>query len=239
LCRKYRTVQQLSATSAQDVAARRRVIRRMLDDGMARIEAVLRPDEALLVMQAIEQVAKHASAGTFDRANGLVSLAQAVLRGDAPECTPVEIVVTIPHTALAASTAAEPGLDTVGVLADGSAVSAETCRRLACDAGLVAIIEDAAGQPLSVGRRTRTVPAAIKRALLHRDQTCRFPGCSNRLFLDAHHIHHWANGGETSLENTLLLCALCRARHKVHYAASLVMPRRGASPVEDRDLNAA
>jgi len=123
---------------------------------------------------------------------------------DAPDRAPVEIVVTVPHTALAAT--AEPALDTVGALADGSAVSAETCRRLACDAGLVAIVEDANGQPLSVGRRTRTVPAAIKRALLHRDRICRFPGCTNRLFLDGHHIRHWADGGETSLANVVSLC---------------------------------
>jgi len=190
---------------------------------MVRVEAVLRPDEAAMVMRAIEQEAKRASAEAFDRANGLVSLAQAVLRGDAPDRAPVEIVVTVPHTALAAAAAAEPGLDTVGVLADGTPVSAEACRRLACDAGLVTIIEGADGQPLSVGRRTRTVPAAIKRALLHRDRTCRFPGCTNRLFLDGHHVRHWANGGETSLENTVLLCTHHHACvHEHGYRVELV-----------------
>jgi hypothetical protein len=59
----------------------------------------------------------------------------------------------------------------------------------------------------------------MKRALLQRDRTCRFPGCGNRLYLEAHHIVHWADGGDTSLRNTILCCSLCRARHKEHYAA--------------------
>jgi hypothetical protein len=80
-------------------------------------------------------------------------------------------------------------------------------RRLACDCGVVEATVDARGEPLSIGRKARTVPAAIKRALLLRDRTCRFPGCDHRLFLDAHHLRHWADGGETSLRNTALLCS--------------------------------
>jgi hypothetical protein len=73
---------------------------------------------------------------------------------------------------------------------------------------------DEQGQPLSIGRKTRAIPAAIKRALMIRDRTCRFPGCCNRLFLDGHHLRHWADGGETSLSNTCLLCS--RHHHFVH-----------------------
>ena len=92
------------------------------------------------------------------------------------------------------------------------ALSPQATRRLACDCGLVvatvaaATVTDAA--PLSVGRKTRTIPAALKRALLLRDRTCRFPGCDHRLFLDGHHLQHWADGGETSLPNLALLCSL-------------------------------
>lgn len=86
-------------------------------------------------------------------------------------------------------------------------LSGEAARRLACDAGIVEVEVNERGEPLSVGRRTRTIPAAIKRALLVRDKTCRFPGCSNRLFLDGHHIQHWADGGETKLDNLALICA--------------------------------
>ena len=64
---------------------------------------------------------------------------------------------------------------------------------------------DTAGSLLDVGRKTRTVPPAMRRALDHRDGGCRFPGCGNR-FCDAHHITHWADGGETRLDNLVLLC---------------------------------
>ena len=85
--------------------------------------------------------------------------------------------------------------------------SAEAVRRLGCDCGIVHMAEDAHGRTVSVGRRTRSIPASIKRALLRRDRTCRFPGCENRLFLEGHHVEHWADGGETSLSNLLGLCS--------------------------------
>ena len=90
-------------------------------------------------------------------------------------------------------------------LEDGPALPAETARRLACDAALVTILEHQ-GRPLSVGRKTRAIPPALYRALRSRDGGCRFPGCDRRRFVDAHHIEHWANGGETKLSNLVLLC---------------------------------
>lgn len=71
---------------------------------------------------------------------------------------------------------------------------------------LVTVLKGEDGTPLNIGRPTRTVPPAIRRALLLRDGGCRFPGCSEQRFVDAHHIHHWSEGGETSLENLVLLC---------------------------------
>ena len=92
------------------------------------------------------------------------------------------------------------------------ALSPQATRRLACDCGLVVATVTAAtatdAAPLSIGRKTRTIPAALKRALLLRDRTCRFPGCDHRLFLEGHHLQHWADGGETSLPNLALLCSL-------------------------------
>ena len=64
-----------------------------------------------------------------------------------------------------------------------------------------------------MGRKTRTIPPAIRRALQRRDQGCRFPGCTATRLVDAHHIRHWADGGETRLENLVLLC---RHRRLVH-----------------------
>lgn len=93
----------------------------------------------------------------------------------------------------------------------GSPISVETARRLGCDAALVAVIEGEEGT-LGSGRRTRAVPAQTRRALAERDRGCRFPGCTARRRLEAHHIHHWARGGETSLAN---LAELCRAHHRL------------------------
>jgi Domain of unknown function (DUF222)/HNH endonuclease len=91
-------------------------------------------------------------------------------------------------------------------LEDGPVISPETSRRLGCDAELVAQVERD-GLPLSAGRRRRTVPPALRRLLEVRDgDLCCFPGCERRRHLQAHHRRHWAHGGETSLENLVLLC---------------------------------
>jgi len=100
--------------------------------------------------------------------------------------------------------AAEGGGDR-SELEDGTRVPAGTSRRIACDAGVVRVALGEAGQVLGAGRRSRTVPPALRRALEARDRGCRFPGCGLR-FTDAHHVKHWADGGETSLGNLVLLC---------------------------------
>jgi Domain of unknown function (DUF222)/HNH endonuclease len=82
----------------------------------------------------------------------------------------------------------------------------DTMRRLTCDGDVVRIIEDADGKPLHVGRRQRTVSTTIRRALWARDRGCSFPGCKRDHYCDAHHVEHWAVGGETSLDNLTLLC---------------------------------
>jgi len=97
-------------------------------------------------------------------------------------------------------------------LEHGPSIAAETARRLSCDASLVAIIENEKGEPLNVGRRTRTIPPAIRRALNARDKGCRFPGCAFKRYVDGHHVKHWANGGETRLSN---LVTLCRFHHRL------------------------
>ena len=99
-------------------------------------------------------------------------------------------------------------------LEDGPSLAVETVRRLTCDASLVPIVEDEDGNPLNVGRKTRSISAPLRRALNSRDRGCRFPGCTHKRYVDAHHIQHWADGGETSAEN---LVSLCRFHHrKVH-----------------------
>ena len=99
------------------------------------------------------------------------------------------------------------------VLEDGVYVPAETARRMACDAARVVMRHDRDGTVLDVGRKTRTNPPAIRRALAARDNRCRFPGCDCR-HCDAHHVRHCVDGGATKLENLVLLCA--RHHRAVH-----------------------
>jgi hypothetical protein len=104
-------------------------------------------------------------------------------------------------------------------LADGSHVSAETSSRLACDSALVVMAHGADGRVLDVGRRTRAISPGLRRALEHRDGGCRFPGCG-RTLCDAHHVEAWADGGATSLANTLLLC---RRHHRAVHEEGFTM----------------
>ena len=106
---------------------------------------------------------------------------------------------------------------------DGPALAAETARRLACDASIVSMDDPAS--TWAAGRKTRGVPSATRRALRARDGGCRFPGCESRRFVDAHHIHHWAHGGETKLDN---LVQLCGHHHRlVHEGGFVVEPVTG------------
>ena len=104
----------------------------------------------------------------------------------------------------------------------GLHVGREAARRVACDAGIVVLRHAADGQVLDVGRRTRTVPSAMRRALLSRDRgQCQFPGCDSR-HCDAHHVEHWADGGETRLQNLVLAC---RFHHRaLHEGGFRVVP---------------
>jgi hypothetical protein len=185
-CRIVR--QQLAPASPRERDDRRQVRVRETDDGLVVIEAHLRTEEAATVLAGID-----ASAET--RADGLVALAEAALRSQAPSGGPaVEVTVTIDASTFEGHTGS------------GFGIGAETARRLCCDAGIIPAVLDGEGKLLGVGRKTRTIPATLRRALRLRDQQCRFPGCDNHRFVDAHHLVHWADGGETSLENTCLLC---------------------------------
>ena len=101
-------------------------------------------------------------------------------------------------------------------LEEGPALAVETARRLACDASVVSVVENAQGEPLNIGRKSRTIPPAIRRALNARDRGGRFPGCSNTRYVDAHHVQHWARGGETKLSNLALLCSSSQAGARKH-----------------------
>jgi len=139
------------------------------------------------------------------RADALVLLADGALGAGLPGHRAADTHQVVVH--VDAAVLEDPAKEGRSELEDGWRVSAETSRRLACDASVVTVREDEDGNALSVGRARRTVPAAIRRALANRDAGCRFPGCHHTRFLEAHHVKHWANGGETSLTNLVHLCS--------------------------------
>jgi hypothetical protein len=189
---------------------RRRLFVSPTIDGLVILDGQLDADSGNTVLTAISALA--GPGGGADprtsaqrRADALVELARHALDtaelpdtgGERPH-----VNVTIDLTALSTATGAAD-LDFTGP------VPAERARQLACDAGISRIITAGASQPLDVGRRTRTVPAQLRRALAARDRGCRFPGCDRPPgWCDAHHRHHWADGGPTVPANLVLLCRL-------------------------------
>src|SRR6266508_2599815 len=131
-----------------------------------------------------------------------------VLRGRLDPGAPGERYQVVVH--VDAPALADPEQPGQSALEDGTGVSAETSRRLACDASRVVMRHDEDGRVVEIGARTRTIPPALRRALQHRDRGCRFPGCGVR-FGQGHHLHHWAQGGPTTLSN---LALLCRRHHR-------------------------
>jgi uncharacterized protein DUF222/HNH endonuclease len=133
------------------------------------------------------------------RADAMAEIAETYLNTERSQCSTADRYQVVVHVTAETSH-----------IEDGPHVSAETSRRIACDASIVNMTKDKKGEILSIGRKSRGIPPAIRRALRFRDGGCRFPGCTNTRFVDGHHIKHWADGGETSLDN---LVQLCRRHH--------------------------
>jgi hypothetical protein len=95
----------------------------------------------------------------------------------------------------------------------GSLLTDEERQLLLCDATCEVWLEKH-GQPIGVGRSTRTISRRLRRALEHRDRCCRVPGCGATRGLHAHHIIHWENGGDTELHNLVLVCPY---HHRLHH----------------------
>ena len=175
---------------------------------MMSLSATLPREAGELVMKAIELAATRLdedygdasdSDGFFARqADALVEMARGYLAGDSDKTGSTadhyQVLVHVDESALKC----EGGKSDLPI---------ESVRRLTCDVGVVEVTRDAEGNPLELGRKKRVVSPQLKRALLARDKHCRYPGCSHTRWLDAHHVMHWADGGETSLDNCILLCS--------------------------------
>ncbi|WP_434449710.1 DUF222 domain-containing protein [Lentzea sp. E54] len=92
-------------------------------------------------------------------------------------------------------------------LDNGEHIPMNQVRKVACDSGLVPTLLGSRSQVYDVGRKTRTINSGLRRVLVARDRGCAFPGCTRPpSHCEAHHVIHWANGGETNVDNLVLLC---------------------------------
>ena len=98
---------------------------------------------------------------------------------------------------------------------------------MACDCSVTRVLLSQESLVVDVGRSRRIVQGALRRALALRDQHCRWPGCEREASrCDGHHVVHWIHGGETNLDNLLLLCK--RHHRMVHEGGwQMVVAERG------------
>jgi uncharacterized protein DUF222/HNH endonuclease len=212
-----------------------RYIRRRVDvfpaaDGMVRVNGDLDPESGSSVISALGAIVDRELRNGPDprtpaqrRADALVEICSAWRgsqdRGAGPGDRP-ELTVIVDLQALGGSAEGRCELPEVGP------ITPETARRIACDASVSRVITSGPSEPLDVGRRTPVVPASLRRAIAVRDRGCRFPGCDRPAgWCDAHHVVHWADGGETNLSNLVLLC---RSHHRMaHQGFSIEMSPSG------------
>ena len=178
------------------------------EDGMLVLTARLPTDEGALLVAALHQAVQSTDeSAAVTEADSLVAMAQNSLAAGEVDSSGDDrhlVVLHLSADSLHADTASEPE---VCRIENGPGVDRLTAQRIACDAALVALMNSAVpGEQLRLGRKTRKIPPALRRALRIRDGGCTFPGCHRLTHLEAHHIIHWLRGGPTDLENLVLLC---------------------------------
>ncbi len=242
--RGYRRAQRATLDRATAAHERRYVSWDWDEDGSLRFEGRLSADDGALFLQALEAAEGPALMG----AGATEISAETPVRGT-PFQRRADALATLARTALAAGTRERQGGDPVEVVVHvdahtlisdeitdrseldrGPALAPETARRLGCDAALTRIIEKD-GTPLTISRRARTIPPALRRALRARDHGCQFPGCTNSRYLHAHHIHHWARGGPTILSNLIQLCSY---HHRLVHEGGFRVERAGRRKIRFR-----
>jgi hypothetical protein len=181
-------------------------------DGSYRLSGRLAEEAGTSVSVALSHLASEAppdpSTGLYDpwekrMADALVELVTAGAQSREP-ARPV-LMVHIDKDALCSKPPAR-GVDLEGGPMGTVSLESEAGRRLACDSLWQAVIKDASGEPVALGKMSRSAPVFMRALLRRRDGKCRFPGCTNTRFLHAHHIVHWADGGKTELSNLVFIC---------------------------------
>jgi Domain of unknown function (DUF222) len=183
-------------------------------DGTVKLDGTFDPINGAIIMNAINALAEamrpNSDAPIWQlRADALAELCAAWVAGDVHGGTErPQLLITCTLDQLAHGIGAE-------LSPAGHVINPASLRRHACDAAIIRVVTNGASDPIDVGRSTRTIPPALRRALIVRDGGCVFPGCDRpHGWCEAHHIIHWLNGGDTNLANTALLCS--RHHHQLH-----------------------
>jgi hypothetical protein len=239
LVAKYRSAKRMQDAAVAEEQYRDRELSHYYDhDGCLVIKARMPAEQGALIVKALEMAMEKDFVADSDnkeqrvaarRADALANIAETYMNNDEYSGSTADRYQVVVHVTAETSDlgdAADVTAETFRIedgphvtaetsrIEDGPHVTAETSRRICCDSTVIKIKEDESGEPLSIGRRSRTIPPAIRRALRVRDGGCRFPGCTHTRFVDGHHIRHWADGGETRLDNLVLLCR--HHHHLVH-----------------------
>ena len=204
--------------------------RRSMGDGTVELRIRLDAAEAELVMKAVEEIrsadfSAEESAGDEPRSKEAQQVdafmhlihtwAEGSSDGQRRSSRP-EIIVRVDVSALG---------DDARLEDSNTWLSREALDRLTCDAA-VAVVTTDGERILDAGRSRRTVPPAMARALIIRDEHCVYPGCTNHRWLEAHHIVHWSQGGETSMDN---LCLLCTSHHRLEHQGAFRIDNTGGT----------
>jgi hypothetical protein len=168
-------------------------------EGMVSVNGYLDSAGAAVLRKALEPLAR--KAGKEDKRKRKQRLADALVEL-ATGGKPAQIQVTTSIETLMGLAGAP-----AGEMEFSLPISARTVERMACDCSVVRVLLAADSSVIDVGRATPKVSPAMKRALVARDGGCRWPGCNRKAyFSDAHHLLYWTKGGDTKLDNLVLLC---------------------------------
>jgi len=255
---KYRRARRLHETEAADEQYRDRSLHYEYDDdGSFIITGRFPAEQGAMILKALELAMDRAEAEDSEsevtaetresfsvrRADALAEMAESYLaHGPASSSTAdrYQVMLHVSAETLKGEITAEtsnPLDEDISHLEDGPHVSAETSRKICCDSNISPVVNRGLspnwGQsPLNIGRKSRVIPPPMRRALRARDEGCRFPGCTHKYFIDGHHIRHWADGGETSLDNLVLLC---RHHHRLVHEGGFVCEKSATSQLLFKD----
>ncbi|MEX2133078.1 MAG: DUF222 domain-containing protein, partial [Acidimicrobiia bacterium] len=139
-------------------------------------------------------------------ADALVQMGSETLASDADHDRATLLVRTDIPTLLGIEGAGQARLGDGTTFPETTTIINPTLRRLACDARIQLVVEDPIDGVIGIGRTARSIPGWLGRITRTRDGGCRFPGCERILWLQVHHLEHWADGGPTNLDNLITLC---------------------------------